>query len=156
MNPYDLALLQVCSACREMKPRVAFKAGRSLCRTCQRKGWFPPQYLEPIEPVSTPRLGSPPWTYPLTTHQHRVLRHAQRGICPVCQREDRRMVVDHVHDETGYVRGLLCSECNVGLGMFQDNPERLRRAASYLEHPVLPIRQQDPDTPDVPSLPPRR
>lgn len=40
--------------------------------------------------------------------------------------------IDHDHD-TDAVRGLLCWGCNVGLGSYQDNPARLRAAASYLE-----------------------
>lgn len=33
---------------------------------------------------------------------------------------------------TGEVRALLCSACNVGLGMFQDAPDLLTKAAQYL------------------------
>ena len=44
----------------------------------------------------------------------------------------KRLTVDHNH-ETNTIRGLLCSNCNTGLGMFSDNPELLIAAAEYLE-----------------------
>jgi hypothetical protein len=40
--------------------------------------------------------------------------------------------VDHCHTG-GHVRGIICNECNRGLGYFRDSPNALRNAASYLE-----------------------
>ena len=42
--------------------------------------------------------------------------------------------IDHDH-KTGFLRGLLCRSCNLGLGDFEDQPWLLRRAADYLETP---------------------
>jgi hypothetical protein len=40
--------------------------------------------------------------------------------------------VDHDHI-TGKVRGLLCNDCNLGIGHFKDNIEKLKLAIKYLE-----------------------
>ena len=62
---------------------------------------------------------------------------SQQGLCRICTRAEvisgRRLSVDHDH-VSRRVRGLLCSNCNLGIGYFFDNPTLLRRAADYLEH----------------------
>jgi hypothetical protein len=54
----------------------------------------------------------------------------QEGRCAICSRL-RKLVVDHCH-QTGAVRGLICTPCNTGLGMFQDSVTMLKRAQLYL------------------------
>lgn len=79
--------------------------------------------------------------YDLTEGQYAKLIDLQGGVCAICGRPPgaTKLAVDHNHT-TGEVRGLLCgrnpwTNCNRGLGQFRDNPEWLRRAASYLEDP---------------------
>jgi Recombination endonuclease VII len=55
----------------------------------------------------------------------------QGGVCVICGRPDPEHV-DHDHD-TGAVRGILCFNCNGGLGQFRDSRDALRAAAEYLE-----------------------
>ena len=65
---------------------------------------------------------------------------AFKGKCGICGRDmempqSRRgqtlhtVAVDHDH-VTGHIRGLLCNKCNKGLGMFDDNIDRLKSAIS--------------------------
>lgn len=58
----------------------------------------------------------------------------QKGGCAICGQRDEwfSLAVDHCHDK-GHVRGLLCSQCNRGLGLFADSLERLQNAVAYLE-----------------------
>lgn len=61
----------------------------------------------------------------------------QQCVCAVCRQPcnrstSTRLCVDHDHD-TGAIRGLLCFQCNVGLGKFKDNAALMRRAINYLE-----------------------
>jgi hypothetical protein len=55
----------------------------------------------------------------------------QRGRCPTCLKP-RPLVFDHCH-KTRTRRGMMCDNCNKALGLFEDDPETLRRAADYLE-----------------------
>ena len=60
--------------------------------------------------------------YGITRKQWEDMAHAQGYCCAICKTKQpkKRMAVDHCHD-TGKVRGLLCSSCNMALGMIKDN-----------------------------------
>ena len=81
--------------------------------------------------------------YGLTIEQYETMIETQNNKCTICGQEEcikapgiynevKSLAIDHCHI-TGVVRGLLCSNCNKGLGSFKDNPEFLKRAALYLE-----------------------
>lgn len=59
----------------------------------------------------------------------------QQGKCGICNKHqselDRTLAVDHCHN-TGRIRGLLCSNCNLGLGHFKDVIENIESAIRYL------------------------
>ena len=68
---------------------------------------------------------------------YRDLFEAQQGVCSICSRPEngryKHLSIDHDHD-TGKIRGLLCNNCNRGLGLLKDSPELLRKAARYVEN----------------------
>ncbi len=72
----------------------------------------------------------------MTVDDFNRMSEAQGGKCAICLQAPsgrfKKLSTDHDH-VTGDVRGLLCSPCNLGLGSFRDNTERLRKAAAYLE-----------------------
>ena len=72
--------------------------------------------------------------YGLSPNEFDRLTEAQGGGCAVCgspESGERNLSVDHNH-ETGEVRGILCRNCNTGLGCFGDSPELMLEAIAYL------------------------
>lgn len=71
--------------------------------------------------------------YDLTADQFQNRLTSQNGVCAICKAAPkRRWVVDHDH-ATGEIRGLLCDDCNVGLGRFKDSCASLASAILYLD-----------------------
>lgn len=73
--------------------------------------------------------------YGLDWDEYELLLVCQDHRCAICGGMPRKHVlaVDHDH-QTGEIRGLLCSRCNHKLlGSANDDPNRLRKAADYLE-----------------------
>jgi len=72
----------------------------------------------------------------ITQEQYDTMLTSQNNSCAICSRANftgYNWHVDHCHT-TGKVRGLLCSKCNQGLGLFEDNLTSLRKAIEYLEN----------------------
>lgn len=67
---------------------------------------------------------------PFTIQDYNNLLEKQKGRCAICLKEIISHI-DHNH-ETGEVRGLLCHNCNVGIGKFNDSIELLNNAIVYL------------------------
>lgn len=83
--------------------------------------------------------------YGLTLEQYAEMEKSQDGKCWICHLPEKlgqRLSVDH-DAETGAVRGLLCRDCNRGIGLLRHDPERLRRAALYLERAATPPAEAD-------------
>lgn len=80
--------------------------------------------------------------YGIGLKEYEEMLAAQNGVCAICLREETRidhrtkkvsrLAIDHDH-KTGIVRALLCQACNVSLGAFSDDPDRLSQAIAYLE-----------------------
>ena len=73
--------------------------------------------------------------YGITAAEFDIMLANQGGCCAICGTTNPggkgAFHVDHCH-ETGTVRGLLCQQCNMGLGHFQDNTQSLAIAIYYL------------------------
>lgn len=69
--------------------------------------------------------------YGLSPTEFYLLVGSQEEKCAICG-EKVKLHIDHNH-KTGEVRGLLCGNCNRGLGLFKDDTRRLSSAIKYLK-----------------------
>lgn len=71
-------------------------------------------------------------SYGLTPEQFEAMASSQNYVCAICGDYDPKgLHIDHCH-ATGRIRGLLCVNCNTGIGSFKDDHRRLERAIAYL------------------------
>jgi hypothetical protein len=87
-----------------------------------------------------------------TRHCHRKRRYgtgadefhalvAPQAVCAICGKEAPEHV-DHSHD-TGHVRGILCFDCNGGLGQLTGSAESLIAVAAYVARFASGVRELD-------------
>ena len=75
----------------------------------------------------------------MTQEQYDSKLAEQNGLCAICRLPHGRslcgrskdLAIDHDH-VTDQLRGLLCDDCNIGLGLYHDDPQRLMNAALYI------------------------
>lgn len=119
-----------CRVCKQEKALELFpknntyKNGRaSICKDCQ--NLKAREYRQQNPEIKMAKK--------YKTSKERVKELYSYGRCFICgiDKERRRFCIDHNHT-TGKVRGLLCDNCNKGLGCFNDNSETLKQAIEYL------------------------
>jgi hypothetical protein len=80
--------------------------------------------------------------YGVTEEWRQVTLRAQGGFCAICKEApgcgDSSLSVDHDH-QTGAPRGLLCGNCNRGIGHLRDSIDLLGKAEEYLSGQTLGI-----------------
>ena len=122
-----------CGRCRQNLPKQDFaknsakKDGlQERCRSCRATHYKDSGYFTQAKEGRLRRK------YDLSLAELEQLELSQGSCCAICSNDTFSLVVDHDH-KTGKVRGLLCNFCNTGLGLFLDDPERLKSAISYLK-----------------------
>lgn len=147
--------MKVCSKCKQEKSLNMF---RSMKRTRPKDGdWY--EYINPQcrdcenkrNREKYHKTGKEQWS--LTRKKYHVLKcyglsekdlfelyDKQKSKCSICltdivltgENVNNVACVDHCHD-TNKVRGLLCRQCNAGLGQFKDDLSLLKSAIKYLQ-----------------------
>lgn len=134
-----------CRRCGIEKPAAEFARDKTRkdglayeCRTCHRLRMdnnysSPDSRLVSDRRYKLKKIG-------VTEEQYTQVLASQDNKCAICGNQEtalsykstrRRLSADHCH-QTGAFRGLLCRNCNIGLGSFNDDPIRLQRAIDYL------------------------
>jgi hypothetical protein len=114
------------------------RAGKahSWCRTCKaayektRRGADPEKNKARMQRTRWKARG-----IKCTPSMYEMLLSAQGGKCAICARgpsKARQLAVDHCHS-TDAIRGLLCVQCNSGIGKLGDTADAVRAALAYLE-----------------------
>lgn len=137
---WGISRIKRSNTCHPEKPHYA----NGLCRGCYRhtdafKATRRRYYLAHINQYQADTLRAKNTRsrdaarYGLTPAAVRAMHEQQQGRCAICGDPPKRkqLAIDHDH-RGGRVRALLCHPCNMALGLFRDDPERLRKALDYL------------------------
>ena len=72
-------------------------------------------------------------------HQHQIRKELKKenpvpppGHCQICGNYTDKWVLDHCHTGLTF-RGYICTSCNSGIGLLQDDPDILERALNYIK-----------------------
>tara|TARA_A200000113_G_scaffold226000_1_gene249324 strand:- start:11943 stop:12305 length:363 start_codon:yes stop_codon:yes gene_type:complete len=111
-----------CNKCGVVKHPSQFYEGKGTCKTC---------YIGEVTERHYKR------EYNMTLKEYDEMLRKQLNKCAICgvDQDDspNKFHVDHCHT-TGQVRGLLCSNCNIGLGHFRHNPKLMKTAGRYIDY----------------------
>lgn len=118
------------------KPAVC----RGLCESHYRKEHWASGHRPPSHNYESRRNARLKHRYGITAAEYDAMYTAQKGCCAICAKPAEeggspahwtaKLAVDHCHD-TGKVRGLLCNDCNAGIGHLANESVALS-AAAYL------------------------
>jgi len=137
-------LEKVCPSCETALPIAAFainKSGRvgqarAYCKPCSVQKHQLRRQQNPEHVLNIERKSKFKRQYGISLEQYEEMLQNQGYGCALCgvkkpSERTKYFAVDHCHN-TGKVRGLLCTKCNRGLGLFNDRTEVLQKAINYL------------------------
>ena len=142
-KPKPQGLVVTCPTCSIAHNDITenyWQQRKYYCRTC-RSGVAKSEYDKHSARIAKNRKKSGiarkaalKYRYGLSISEWERMVQEQNGSCLICSfrpENPSSLHVDHNHI-TGEVRGLLCNNCNAGLGFFSDSPDRLIKASLYL------------------------
>jgi hypothetical protein len=136
---------KTCSSCKQEKAVALFynysksKDGKfNQCKTCQKESVR--KYKNKMGKAYYERERYYKWKsyYGLSEEEYKNILDGQGGSCAICgenihleENNGKRSAIDHCHN-SGEVRGILCSNCNRGIGFLGDNSKVVKKALDYL------------------------
>ena len=130
--------LKVCAGCKIEQPLQNFYNSlgefdrlHSHCKKCDRKRLAAAHIKNPTRRTDNARRKN----YGISPEEVCSMKQTQQNKCPGCLREFSNLFREHIdHDHvTGKIRGILCGNCNSGMGLLKDDPAILLRLAAYLQ-----------------------
>jgi hypothetical protein len=134
-----------CNRCYESKPKTSFfkeskisRGYRYTCKDCEQHRFIAYRNKPGIKEqmANTRRKWNRKKKYNFPPDLYDLRLSEQGNTCAICKTNTPggrgQFHADHDH-KTNQPRGVLCHNCNVALGNFQDNTEILRAAIEYLE-----------------------
>ena len=106
----------------------------TVCGICKRERDRKWRKSNPIKSNTYNRSKHLKANYGITIKEYEDILKNQGGRCVICGEKPngkRRAPVDHDH-EINKVRGILCQECNTGIGLFKENISNFENAIRYL------------------------
>ncbi len=118
----------ICKECgKEYTPHEKSKTYQKYCsKQCNRKAFASTKHGN--RSLKNVKLKA---RYNITLLKYEELLKEQNHKCKICGKE-LKLFVDHNHD-SGKIRGLLCNNCNAGIGWFNEDVNILKLAVIYLE-----------------------
>jgi hypothetical protein len=128
-----------CAKCQEIKSLDQFHRNKTsndghkgICKECLRPS---------SDVIRTQNLRN---LYGITPERYDEILQQQSGVCACCDNPEtmvlngkvKPLAIDHCH-VTDAIRGLLCSRCNVALGLLCEDPDRIKALLKYVEERCL-------------------
>lgn len=140
---------RTCIRCNTEKPLDNFSNNRNVpggkcryCRSCM-SAYYGKRYKSHYQTYEQKRERRIKMKFGITQSDYNFMLAEQNGVCAICGEPEKlgkkspdsdslMLSIDHCH-ATGSIRGLLCGQCNRGIGFLKDDIKILQSSIRYLE-----------------------
>ena len=125
--------MQKCAQCAQEFEARAVRVAQGSGQFCSRACFHAHRTANKQDEKGRRKFWLKKCRYGIEEHDYLALLAKQNSRCAICN-TDLMVVgehVDHCHT-TGKIRGILCRQCNVAIGMFKNDPFLVQKAIDYL------------------------